>query len=224
MKIVPLLFLLPAALWCGVPSDGENLQYTINWPSGLSLGEGRLKASRSGANWSFELQFDAAIPGFAIADNFVSLADPSQCSLLFERDLQHDKRKTKEKITFHQATGTAERETQGGGGKTTLTIAACAKDALAFLFHLRTELAKGRIPPQQNVYYGAPYSIRLQHKGSEKLRLGDTMEDTDKIAATIKGPASSLDVELFIGKDANRTPILVKIPLSMGLFTLELVR
>ncbi|MBL8221449.1 MAG: DUF3108 domain-containing protein [Bryobacterales bacterium] len=223
MKLFPLiLFCVP--LWCGVPSDGENLQYTINWPSGLSLGEGRIKASRSGANWSFELQFDAAIPGFAIADHFVSLADNGQCSLLFERDLQHGKRKSKEKITFDPAGGTAERETQGGGGKTKLTTGACAKDALAFLFHLRTELAKGRIPPQQNVYYGAAYNIRLQHKGSERIRLGDTMEDSDKIAATIKGPASSLDIELFIGKDANRTPLLVRIPLAMGQFSLELVR
>ncbi|MBL8174976.1 MAG: DUF3108 domain-containing protein [Bryobacterales bacterium] len=218
------IFFLSLPLWSGVPTDGESLQYTINWPSGLSLGEGRIKASRSGANWSFELQFDAAIPGFAIADNFVSLADAGQCSLLFERDLQHGKRKSKEKITFDQAAGTAVRETQSGGGKTTLQTGSCAKDALAFLFHLRSELAKGRIPPPQNAYYGAPYNIRLQHKGSERIRLGDAMEDSDKIAATIKGPASTIDVELFIGKDANRTPLLVKIPLAMGQFSLELVR
>lgn len=223
MKLFSLiLFSIP--LWCGVPSDGESLQYTINWPSGLSLGEGRIKASRSGTNWSLELQFDAAIPGFAIVDNFVSLADNEQCSLLFERDLQHGKRKSKEKITFDQAAGTAERETLGGGGKTKLTTGSCAKDALAFLFHLRAELAKGRIPPQQNIYYGAPYNIRLQHKGAERIRLGDAMEDADKIAATIKGPAASLDIELFIGKDANRTPLRVRIPLSMGEFSLELVR
>jgi hypothetical protein len=223
MKLLPLvLFCLP--LWCGVPSDGESLQYNINWPSGLSLGEGRIKATRSGENWSFELQFDAAIPGFNVVDSFISLADPAQCSLVFDRDLQHGKRKSKEKITFDQAAGTAERETQGGGGKTKLTTGACAKDALAFLFHLRAELAKGRIPQQQNVYYGAPYNVRVQHKGSERIRLGDTMEDSDKIAVSIKGPVSTLDIELFIAKDANRTPLLVRIPLAMGQFSLELVR
>ncbi len=224
MKLLPFLLLLSSTLYCGVPSDGETLHYTINWPSGLSLGEGTIKAARSGQNWSFELQFDAALPGFPIADKFVSLADPAQCSLVFERDIQHGKRQSKEKITFDQAAGTAVRETQGGGGKTTLTTSACAKDALAFLFHLRSELHKRRIPPQQNVYYGAPYSIRLQHKGTERIRLGDTTENADKIVATIKGPASSLDILLYIGKDENRTPLRVKIPLSMGEFALELVR
>jgi hypothetical protein len=224
MKLLLFLFLLSSPLYCGVPSDGETLHYTINWPSGLSLGEGAIKAARSGENWSFELSFDAALPGFPIVDKFLSLADPSQCSLVFERDIQHGKRKSKEKITFDQAAGSAVRETQGGGGKSTLSIPPCAKDALTYLFHLRSEIDKGRIPPQQDVYYGAPYNIRLQHKGAERIRLGDAIETTDKIAATIKGPASSIDIELYIARDPNRTPLRVKIPLSMGDFNLELVR
>ena len=223
MKSVSTLLLLPCLVWCGVPSDGEALHYTLNWPSGLSLGEGSLKASRSGDKWSFELQFEAALPGFLIKDHYRSLVDASQCSLEFERDLERGKRKSKEKIIFDPVAGTAERETKDGG-KSKLTVGPCAKDALAFIFHLRDELSKGRIPPQQNVYYGAGYSVRLQHKGTQRMRLGEEIEVADRLVATIKGPASSLEVEIFVGRDDNRTPMRVKIPVAMGEFTLELVR
>ena len=40
--------------------------------------------------------------------------------------------------------------------------------------------------------------------------------------ATIKGPASSYTVDIFFAKDAARTPVLTRIPLALGTFTVEL--
>ncbi|MBL8233162.1 MAG: DUF3108 domain-containing protein [Bryobacterales bacterium] len=204
--------------------NGEVLNYNINWPSGLSLGEAKLKASREGSErWNFELQFEAAVPGFAVADKFTSLSSESQCSASFDKDIQHGKRKSRETITFDGQAGTATRQTIGGG-KSTLQIPPCARDALAFIFHLRRELAQGRIPAAQDVFYGAPYRVKLDFAGSQRVRVGEAMEDADRIRANVKGPASEFSIELFFAKDTARTPLLVKLPLSLGMFALEIVR
>ncbi|MDX1983265.1 MAG: DUF3108 domain-containing protein [Bryobacteraceae bacterium] len=221
MKLLPA-FLFTIAAFAGVPNAGEELQYNITWPSGLSLGEGRLKASKAeNANWTFELQFDAAVPGFAVADRYTSLTNAETCSLTFDKELSHGKRRTQERITFGD--GTATRETIGGG-KSTLKIPQCARDALAFVYHLRQEVAAGRIPKSQNVYYGGPYQATLEYGGTQRVKVGDAMENADRIIVNVRGPASELRIEMFVGKDASRTPLVVKVPSTMGEFTLELVR
>jgi hypothetical protein len=218
-----LLLLLSASLaFAGVPNEGEELQYNIAWPSGLSLGEGKIKASKQdNANWTFELQFDAAVPGFAVADRYTSVTNAETCSVTFDKDLSHGKRRTQERITFGD--GIATRQTIGGG-KSTLKIPTCARDALAFVYHVRQEVGAGRIPKTQNIYYGAAYQVTMEYGGTRRIKVGEAMENADRIIANVRGPASELRIEMFIGKDANRTPLLVKVPSTMGEFTLELVR
>ncbi len=211
-----------AASQIAAAEPAEDLQYTINWPSGLSLGEGRLKAARDGENWNFEFHFDAAIPGFGVSDRFLSLANQEQCSIEFDKELQHGRRKSKEKISFGPG-GRMTRETVGGG-KSELSVPACARDALAFIFHLRRELSQGRIPPAQSVYYGAPYQVRLEYKGAERLRLAESIEETDRVRALVKGPVSSLEIEVWFARDQTRTPLMAKVPLAMGTFSMEIVR
>jgi hypothetical protein len=221
--MVALMALLSSAFAAGGPTSGESFQYSINWPSGLELGEGRMKAVKNGSDWDLQFEFQASIPGFSISDKFVSLTSQQQCSVRFDKDLQHGRRKTQETISFDSSKNTAQRETKDGG-KSTMQIPACAKDALAFLFHVRYELAQGRIPPAQNVYYGGPYRVRLEYKGGQKLRLGDAFQDTDRVIASIKGPASDISVEVFFAKDEARTPVLVKVPLKAGTFSMEIVK
>lgn len=201
----------------------ESLHYSINWPSGLNLGEGHIKSTPTEKGLELELQFEASIPGFRVVDKFLSAVTTDLCSLTFDKDTQHGKRRTRERITFEPKGGPATRETIGGG-KSKLQVAACGKDALAFLFHLRRELALGRVPPSQEIYYGAAYKVRVEYKGSQKVRLADAMEDSDRILLHVKGPASDLELEAFIGKDAARTPLVVKVPLGPSTFTVELVR
>ena len=47
---------------------------------------------------------------------------------------------------------------------------------------------------------------------------------TDHLDVSVKGPASDFKFEIFYARDAARTPLLIKIPVSIGTVSLELVR
>jgi hypothetical protein len=213
-----LLFFL-----CLVSASAESLRYSINWASGLSLGEATLRADKGKEGWDFEVTMDASIPGFALRDDYHSNATPDLCSIELDKTFTHGNKKADEKITFDQQNHTATRQTQNGGGKTDLSIPTCAKDALTFMQFARSELAQGRLAPQQSVIFGAPYNVRVEYTGAQKIKYGDQTADADRIVATIKGPTTDLTVEIFFARDATRTPLLARIPLSLGSFTVELI-
>lgn len=209
--------------------NNEQLHYSVNWPSGLSLGEAQLSATRTKSTENgpdrLELSFtlDAAIPGFQVQDRYRSEATADFCSLLLDRKATHGKKKTEEKTTFDPEKATAVRETTGGG-KSDLQTPVCGKDALSFLYFLRNELSQGRLPPSQPVYFGGAYQVRVEFAGTQTIRLGDNAVEADRIKASVKGPSSDLNVEIFFLKDAARTPALVRVPFSLGTFAMELVR
>jgi hypothetical protein len=205
----------------GFPYQEESLLYTINWPGGASLGEGRLSARRDTAfegRWEFKLSLDASIPGFAVVDQFRSVAD-AFCSVRFEKDSLHGARKSKEETSFDRSSGVARRTTRNGG-QSEFETGSCARDALAFLFYARRELSQGRVPPPGTVFFGGPYQIRMEYKGVESLPAGPA----DKVAATVKGAASANSFEILFARDAARTPLAIRVPFALGTFTMELVR
>jgi hypothetical protein len=212
-------------------ASAQSLRYTINWPSGLSLGEASLDTSRThdqGApkgpeKWSFSLDIDASVPGFAVRDHYQSSAGGDLCSAQFDKKFVHGSHKTEERISFDQEHNTATRETQGGG-KSDISLSGCGRDALTFLQFARNELAQGRLAPQQQVVFGSVYQVRLEFTGSQTIKVGDQSASADRIVATIQGPSSNLSVELFFARDAARTPLLAKVPLTLGTFSVELVR
>jgi hypothetical protein len=216
--------LLPVALILVAASRGEDLRYSINWPSGLSLGEGQLASGKNAAGaLEFSLKLEAALPGFPFADQYRSLASASYCSAEFERELTRGKRKSREKTEFDAEQGTATRATTGGGS-TQVATGACPRDALAFLYFLRRELAQGRMPPAETVYAGAAYQVRAEFKGTYPLKVGEAREQADLLLVSVKGPKSDFSFELWMARDAARTPLVVRAPLPVGALTLELVR
>jgi len=202
--------------------EGETLRYAVNWPSGLSLGEAELKAFRDGDLWRFSLGLEAAVPGFAIADRYSSAAGVDLCTVEFEKRISHGKESAGERATFHQASGAARRETIGGGASE-FSIPACAKDALAFLFYLRRELAEGRLPPPQTVFFGAPYQISMEYGGRQKMVAGEQSFDCDRIMARAKGPASETSFEIFFAREPERRPVMFRLSLPLGSFSMELI-
>jgi hypothetical protein len=214
----PLVFLL-----CLFPVSAESLRYSINWASGLSLGEATVRADKTKEAWDFQVTLDASVPGFALRDSYHSAATIDLCSLELDKSCTHGNRKADEKTTFDQQSHTATRQTNGGG-KSDLSVSSCAKDALTFLQFARSELAQGRLAPQQTVVFGAPYSVRIEYKGAQKIKVGDQTVDADRILASVKGPSADLTVEIFFARDAARTPLLAHIPLALGSFTVELIR
>ena len=165
----------------------------------------------------------ASIPGFEVVDRYRSLATASLCSVEFEKNSIHGKKVTHEVMTFDQAASTATRQTLAGGGKSQLETSACAKDALAFLDYLRREVAAGRLPPTQTVYFGGPYQVRLESAGRQRLELGEEAVDVDRIAVSVKGKVSEHTFEIFLARDSSRRPVLVRVPLPPGTFSMELV-
>jgi hypothetical protein len=195
----------------------------------LSLGEAELSSSTSKSSTTdgtrLELQFnlDAGIPGFSVSDRYRAAANADYCASEFQRTSSHGSKKADETTTFDGHDGKATRSTSGGG-KTEMDTSSCAKDALTFLYFTRRELGQGRIPPPQTVYFGSPYEIRLEFGGTQKIQVADKPVDADRFNATARGPSSEINFEIFFLHDAARTPALVRVPLALGTFSMELVR
>jgi hypothetical protein len=202
----------------------ETLQFNVNWPSGLTLGEGKLTSSFNGQEWSFSMNVDAALPAFAVAESAKSQATAELCSVELVKEGTRGKRTTTETTSFDASTLTATRKTGKGGGKSEIRVNACAKDALTFIQFIRRELSAGRLPPAQSVYYGAGYATRVQYSGTVKVVQEGEYVDADKLQATIKGPASDFTVDLIFLRDAARTPFRAQIPVAVGKLTVEFSR
>ena len=166
----------------GFPYTGESLNYSVNWPSGLSLGEAHLRAAKSGDRWQFEFTLDAAVPGFAVSDHYRSLANADLCSLDLEKQATHGKRTAHERTVFDYQKSTATRTTLvEGGGHTDIDISNCEHDGLDFVFFARRELAQGRVPPEQTVLFGAPYSARMEYTGAQEVTVNDKRRQADRV-------------------------------------------
>ena len=221
MKYLILLSLL-------VPVSAESLRYTINWQSGLSLGEVDLGTERSHAKdaqpWQFSLSLDASVPGYPMRDQYRSSATPEMCAIQFDKDYQHGSRKGKEQLTFDQKKNTVTRKTLYGGGESTFNVPPCAREALTYLQFVRSELAQGRVVPPQSIVFGAVYDVRLEFKGAQPIGTAAKPVDADHFVVTVKGPSSDRTADIYFAKDAVRTPLLVKLPTELGVFSVELLR
>jgi hypothetical protein len=212
----------------GFPFTNETLRYTVNWASGVSLGEAHMTATRGKAangteRWDFEMALDASVPGFTVSDHYRADASADLCSMTFDKDITHGARKSHEEIEFDSHDGVARRHTSGGG-KSDVPTSQCARDALTFLYHARQELGQGRVAPYEDILFGSPYQVRLEYTGPQTVKVGNKSSETDRVVATLKGPASEITFEMFFARDPARTPLVIRVPLSLGTFSMELAR
>jgi hypothetical protein len=208
------------------PPD-EQLTYNINWPAGLSLGEASLHTTRrkteTGMRVETDFRLDASVPGFQVLDKYRGIADQDYCSLELNKAYQHGKRKAEETTTFDASKQTATRETKGGG-KTDIRIQTCAKDAVTYLQYVRRELSQGHLPPSQTVLFGAEYRVSVQFVGTQSITVSEKRMEADRLNVTLKGPSTDLTFEAYFAKDAVRTPVMIRVPLALATFSMELVR
>ncbi|HZT30742.1 MAG TPA: DUF3108 domain-containing protein [Bryobacteraceae bacterium] len=223
LAVVVLTAAVPAAAQSGFPFTSESLNYSVNWPSGLGLGEAHLTAHQGVDRWDFEFNLDASIPGFSVHDHYRSAATGNLCSLEFEKDLSHGTRRAKETTSFDYRESTGRRTTLNGG-KTEFSISDCARDALDLLYFVRRELGQGRVAPPQTVMFGAAYDVRLEYTGPQVVSVNDVKVQADRLIATFKGPASNFSFEMFFARDPARTPLVIRAPFALGTFSMELVR
>lgn len=221
-------FVLFAAPVAESTLPNESLHYTVNWPSGVSLGEASLAASSSAANGQseprmhFQFDLDAGVPGFAVNDRFRSTASANFCSTEFQKNTSQGAKKVDDKETFDVNTGTVTRGE--GSGQSEITSNGCGKDALAFLYYVRQELSQGRVPPRQTVFFGAPYEINLDLAGTENVKIGNASLPADHVEASVAGPSSNIKFDLYFLQDAARTLAVVRVPLTLGTFSMELTK
>lgn len=221
MKFLAALALLLSSLHA---ADPENFRYSINWQSGLSLGEASLSITPPPAGtpdpFKFEWNAEASIPGYSLSYSGDSTSDSSFCSTSFHRLTRRGKNTGEETTEFRE--GKAIRKTKGGG-ETTYEATNCPRDAMAFLQYVRQELRAGRVPQPARIFFGAPYDVTLQFKAVERIRVADKTWDAEKIQVSIKGSKADYTVDVFFARDAARTPLLARIPLDLGVFSVELV-
>jgi hypothetical protein len=67
---LPCLTAAPAQT--GFPFQNESLHYTINYASGLSLGDANFSAHKTSAGWDFTVSIDASVTGFSIKDKYTA--------------------------------------------------------------------------------------------------------------------------------------------------------
>ena len=225
--LAALCLVRTAGAQTGFPFQAESLHYTIDYSSGLSLGDADLTAHKTSTGWDFTVTLDAAVAGFTLKDKYTSSMSAGYCSTELTRDMVHGSKTTREKTAFDQEKQTAHRETEfpNNGGFTDLNTGPCARDAIAVLYFARKELGQGRVPPPQYVYFGSAYLVRQSYTGAQTITLADKKpEVTDHLVFSVKGPKSEFNLEVYFARDAARTPLLVKIPQAAGALTMELVR
>jgi hypothetical protein len=66
--------------------------------------------------------------------------------------------------------------------------------------------------------------VRFEYTGTQTIKLGDQKVEADRMLANIRGPSAEVNVEMFFSRDAARTPVLARVPLALGTFTVELIR
>jgi hypothetical protein len=157
-----------------------------------------------------------------VADRYHATATGDLCAVSFEKEFTHGPRKSHERLEFSPA-GIARRETVGGG-RSEVPISPCARDPLTFLYYARRELGQGRVPARERILFGSPYQARLEYSGARTITISGRTWETDRVVATTKGPASEVTVEMFFARDAARTPLLIRVPLALGVFSMELAR
>jgi hypothetical protein len=210
----------------GFPFTDEALHYSMNWQSGLSLGDAAMTARHTAAGWNLDVTLNAGVPGFALDDKYTSVTDAGICSGDLDREMNHAGKRISEKTTFDQKAGTARRATvfPEGGGQSTYGIPTCARDALAFAYYARIELGQGRVPPAQQIFFGSPYTVSMEYAGAQNIQMGQRNEVTDHVRISVKGPRSDFHVDVFFARDPARTPLRILVPAAVGDFILELVR
>jgi hypothetical protein len=208
----------------GFPFTDEDLNYSLVWPSGISLGEAHLHAKRAGQNWNLAFNYEAAIPGFPVKDNYRSEIAPDYCSISFDRSTVHGSRTSEDRTTIDRDRGTVTRFTPKDGSKIEMQAPPCLKDALAYLFYSRFEMGQGRVPAAQDILYGNLHSIRPAYTGAPMIPMNGKQVQTDMLTCAIQIGTSQYTFDVYFARDAARTPLLITVPLPVGKLSMELIR
>ena len=213
----------------GFPFQNETLHYRVNWPGGNSLGDVTLTAHKTGdGGWDFEMSTTRGHPGGSDLRH-VQIVGQRHGPLLVHAAARDQPRRQEGHARRPSSTRRRIRRQRqtlvpAGGGKSEFAIPTCARDALTFQYFARREMGQGRVPPAGKVFFGSAYEVKAVYTGAQDIPVAGKPAVTDHVNVSVKGPASDFTFEIFYARDAARTPLLIKIPVSVGTVSLELVR
>jgi hypothetical protein len=229
---VLLLHLCPASLAAQSASNSwpvlaspEKLNYNLIWPSGISLGEAVLQASRGGNQIRLEATVIADLPQYHVAYTFTSVTTEEFCSIRFRQVLHEGGGTVDDAYEFDQQKHQVRRIRNGRA--TTASISDCARDPLALLYFFRQQLALGKMPvgtPEAagTFYLGGEFTARYDAVTPEGTQLGSKEPQGDRFLIRVEGAQAAPSFEVWIRPDPSRAPVAVKIPFSLGEFSAEL--
>jgi hypothetical protein len=64
----------------------------------------------------------------------------------------------------------------------------------------------------------------MEYTGAMTIPVADKPTVTDHVLVYLKGPKADFNFEIFFARDPARTPLIIRVPLAMGTFSMELVR
>jgi hypothetical protein len=202
-------------------ASGEKLVYEITWPSGLGLGEVEFLAQSGTHGWQFSARVNATLPNLEVRDEYHAQADAALCSFEFQKEARHGSRIIEESVVFDQENHKALRKTRSGG-ESEFAVPPCARDGLTYLYFLRREMGRGRIPPPDDLNFGGQYQVTSTYAESREIVVGGKSQTADRLLIDLTGPASQRSFEVFFARDSARTPLLIRIPFELGTFSLKL--
>ena len=227
-RLVPVAIILFTASLPGqeasVPfPEDERLRYVLAWPSGLGFGSAEFHARQADPGWRFEMNLQASLPELEIDDAFLARADANLCSSEFQKHVRHGKKRVHELLRFGpQAIERTNLDTEVLESLGTIPVNGCARDALVFLYHLRRDLASGRIPPATDVFFGPGYRVALEFAQTRWLAWNGERRLSDEIKFEVRGPASEHTFSIHFGRDSARTPLLFRVVFEGEQFTMRL--
>ena len=205
-------------------ASGEQLRYSVDWPSGLSAGTAEFEARFLDPGWRFEATLRASHPKSEIDDRFISETDGQLCSRRFEKHIRHGRKRASELLRFGlQQLERTNLERLGEEQPGSKAVRSCAQDALAFLYFVRAELAAGRIPPTATVHFGAGYNLQLEHAQERWLLWEGERRLVDEIHVSVRGPQAQHALSVYFDRSEHRVPVLFGLTLDATNFTMRLV-
>ena len=67
-----------------------------------------------------------------------------------------------------------------------------------YVYYARRELGQGSVPQAQDVYFGGPYSVKMDYTGAQNITVAGKSTVTDHVVVTVKGPKSDFSFEVFL--------------------------
>ena len=181
--------------------------YEINWPSGLSLGEVEFKAQSVTNGWEFKARITATLPNFEIRDEYRARTDGYALFAGTREGRSARLARIQETVEFDQAAHTATAKPKKAATANSTSLPARAT-RLTFLYLLRSEIGRGRIPPPDDLNFGSQYQVSMTYAETRDLEVAGEMVKADRILVDLTGPASQRNFRDLLrpGRRAHARP------------------